>query len=156
MGARNQTYPIPIPCLEPIPEPNPMLESILISESIPKPIPELMTEPIPEFTPELTPILELIPIPKSILNPEPIPDPILIPEPILESISKTDSGLTILNRFQKTSELAGIDSDEIFPVDPVMSNSFWVAGRITVGNIPAGRSWAVWGWGEGGCQFGDE
>ena len=53
--ARNRTYPIPIPCSEPIPERIPMLESIPIPESIPEPIPELVPEPIPEFVPEPIP-----------------------------------------------------------------------------------------------------
>ena len=66
-----------------------------------------------------------IPIPYSESIPEPIPESILesipesipIPEPILESIPETDSGPTIWNWFQKTAELAGIDSDKnfIFP-----------------------------------------
>ena len=64
--------------------------------------------PIPrsESIPEPIPMLESISIPESI--PEPIPE--LVAEPIPEN----DSGPTIRNRFQKTSELAGIDSDEIF------------------------------------------
>ena len=38
-GARNRTYPIPIPCLESIPKPIPLLESIPIPKSTPEPIP---------------------------------------------------------------------------------------------------------------------
>ena len=40
---------------------------------------------------------------------------------IPESIPETDSGPTIRNRFQKTAELAGIDSDKnfIFPITTV-------------------------------------
>ena len=59
-----------------------------------------------------------IPISKPILISEPIPIPELKPEPILEPIAETDSGPTIRNRVQKTSELARIDSDEnfIFPI----------------------------------------
>ena len=70
VGARNRTYPIPIPCSElvpePIPEQIPMLESIPIPESIPEPIPETISEPIPEPIPELTPE----PIPQSESAPE--------------------------------------------------------------------------------------
>ncbi|EAL39626.1 AGAP008192-PA [Anopheles gambiae str. PEST] len=72
-----------------------------------------------------------IPIPESI--PEPIPIPVSIPEsildlitepipgPILESISEPDSGPNIRNRFQKTAELTGIDSDKsfIFPITSI-------------------------------------
>ena len=56
------------------------------------------------------PITEPIPIPK--LIPESIPEPIPILEPTPESIPETDSGLTIRNRFQKTLDVAGIDSNE--------------------------------------------
>ena len=81
---------MPIPIREPISIPEP----ILILESIPEPIPILKS--IPE------PILESIPI----------------PEPIPELIPKTYSGPIIRNRFQKTAELAGIDSDKkiLFPI----------------------------------------
>ena len=58
------------------------------------------------------------PEPVSKLIPETIPEP--IPESIPESTSETDSGPTVRNRFQKTSELAGIDSDENFIV-PITS-----------------------------------
>ena len=72
-----------------------------------------------EQSPKLIPIQEPIPILELILIPEPIPVPITepilipghIPESILESIPETDAGPTIRNRFQKSSELAGIDSD---------------------------------------------
>ena len=82
---------------EPIPDPIP----------IPEPIPESMLEMVPE------PILESIP--KSIA--ESIP----IPELILESIPEPDSVPNIRNRFQKTAELAGIDSDKsfIFPITSI-------------------------------------
>ena len=69
-------------------------KQILISESnsIPEPIPQSTPEPIPEPIPELI--------------------------PITESIPETSLGPTIRNRFQKTAELVGIDSDEnfIFPI----------------------------------------
>ena len=55
-------------------------------------------------------ILEPISIPEPTLIREPIPEPILI----REAIPENDSGPTVRNRFQKTSELAGIDSDENF------------------------------------------
>ena len=82
------------------------------SFAIPKPIwnPEPSAEPIPEP----------IPIPKPILEPIPIPE--TIPEPILEPISKLileiASEPTIWNRFHKTTDLSGIDSDEnsFFPI----------------------------------------
>ena len=82
-----------------------MSESILIPVSVPEPI------PIP-----LIMIPEPIPIPEPISILEPIP----IPEPIPESIPETDFGSAIRNRFQKTSDLAGIDSDEIF-IFPITS-----------------------------------
>ena len=68
------------------------------------------TEPFP--IPEPISIPEPNPIPQPI--PEPIPAP--IPQPILvpESIPEIYSGLKIRIRFQKTSELAGIDSDRYF------------------------------------------
>ena len=55
-----------------------------------------------------------IPIPK----PLPISEPIPIPESIPESIPETDSGAKMRNRFQKPSEVAGIDSEEnlILPI----------------------------------------
>ena len=79
-------------------EANSVSKPILVSESIPMSKPILIPEPIPE------PIL----IPELILIPEPNP----IPKPILESIPETDTGPTIWNRFQKTSELAGITRDQ--------------------------------------------
>ena len=89
-----------------------MLESILIPESSPEPIPPILIS-------ESIPMSESILIPESV--PEPIPIPlIMIPEPIPESIPETDFGPAIRNRFQKTSELAGIDSDEIF-IFPITS-----------------------------------
>ena len=80
-----------------------------VSKSIPILFPETKPEPISILKLILEPILEPIPIPEPILEP--------IPEPIPESIPETDSGPTIRNRFQKSSELAGIYSDEnfIFP-----------------------------------------
>ena len=70
--------------------------------------------------PKPTPILKPILISEPILIPEPIsiPEPIMIPVPIQELIPETDSGLNIRNRFRKTSELSGIDSEEnfIFPI----------------------------------------
>ena len=85
-----------------MPKPTPISKPILISEPI------LILKPIS--------------IPEPVLIPHPIPIPetimILKPIPIQESSSKTDSGPTIRYRFQKTSELAGIDSDEnlFFPI----------------------------------------
>ena len=81
-------------------------------------IPEPITELIP--IPELIPISEPIPISVPIPIPEPISIPELNPEPIPISISVTDSEPTIRNQLQKTSELAGIDSDEIF-IFPITS-----------------------------------
>ena len=98
VGARNRTYPIPIPCSESIPEPIPMLESIPTPESIPDPIPELVQELILE--------LVLAPIPDSTpgSDPESIPGSASAPEsetpPELESTWEsqfapvTESGLT--------------------------------------------------------------
>ena len=70
VGARNRTYPIPIPCSESIPEPIPMLELI--------PIPKLVSERIPELNPE--PILELVPEPIPDSTPESIPGSESAPE----------------------------------------------------------------------------
>ena len=66
------------------------------TDSISKPI--LISEPIS--------IPDPISIPEPTPNPEPIPEP--ISEPISESIPETDSGPTVWNRFQKTSELAKV------------------------------------------------
>ena len=46
--------------------------------------------------------------------PQPIQDPIPELIPILDPIPETDSGPTIWNQFQETSELAEIDSEENF------------------------------------------
>ena len=48
------------------------------------------------------------------LEPISIPESITVPIPIPESIPETDPGATILDRFQKTSKLTGIVSDETF------------------------------------------
>ena len=66
---------------------------------------------MPKLTPIPTPILISDQIPKPL-------KPIKIPEPILVSILETNFGPTIWNHFQKTSELARIDSDAnfIFPI----------------------------------------
>ena len=69
---------------------------------------------MPKLTPIWKPILISEPIP--VLEPISIPKPILIPDPIPKPSPKTDSGPTIRYRFQKTSELAEIDSDENFNV----------------------------------------
>ena len=59
VGARNLTYPIPIPCSEsilgPIPEPIPELVLEPIPKLVPEPIPELNPNPIPELVPESIP-----------------------------------------------------------------------------------------------------
>ena len=91
---------------------------ILISESIPMSEPILISEPI--SIPELTPIPE--PNPEQI--PVPVPEP--ISEPIPELIPVADSGPTIRNRFQKTSEQVGIDSDEIFIFIITTPNAIWL------------------------------
>ena len=120
--------PIPIPCSESIPEPIPMLESIPIPEPIPESIPEPIPEPIPGPIPES--ILEPILIPEPI--PESIPEPIPISEPIPESIPETDSGPTIRNRFQKTAELAGIDSDKNFIFPSLVCIKTIILGAFTI------------------------
>ena len=81
---------------------------------IPEPIP--IPESIPEPLPILKPILVPIPIPESIL--EPISELIMESIPNLDTNPETDSGPAFRNRFQKTAELAGIDSDKnfIFPI----------------------------------------
>ena len=94
-----------------------------------------MSEPIliPEPIPTPIPIPELILIPKPISIPEliPIPEPMLelilepVPDPIPESIPETDSGPTIRNRFQKISELARIDCDEIFIFPITNRHTIW-------------------------------
>ena len=75
-------------------------------------------------------ISEPIPMPVPILIPEPFPISIPITEPIPESISETDSGPTIRNQFLKTSELAGINSDETFIFPTTLSKDsgqLWAA-----------------------------
>ena len=103
------SIPEPIPNTKSIPEPFP------VPESIPESIPELIPEPIED------PIMKPIPILEPI--PEPVPESIPISEPIPESTPETDPGPTIRNRFQKTAELAGIDSDKnfIFPITTTQS-----------------------------------
>ena len=83
----------------------------MIPEPIPMPEPSLGTVPVP--TPE--PILELI------------LDPILILEPIPE----TNSEPTIRNRFEKTYELARIDSEQNF-FFPITSGHNPIKGRFVV------------------------
>ena len=69
--------------------------------------------------PELILISWLVPIS------EPISEPILEPISILESIPETDSILRLQNRFQKTSKLAAIDSDENFIFIIIISWASW-------------------------------
>ena len=80
---------------------------------------------IPKPTPisKSIPISKPNPIPEPILISKPIPQAIMIPKPILESIPETDSGPTIQNRFQKTLNRAGIDSDETSFVPTLLSTA---------------------------------
>ena len=93
-------------------KPNPISKPIPIPEPISIPEPIMIPKPIQELIPELIPI----------------------PESIQELIPETNSEPAIRNRFQETSVLAGIDSEENFIFPITSSDLIGIVTGITASN----------------------